>query len=317
MAYISKLPHALFVSVHTWHLAGKDVTHVEPSHLLLSHSIIIMKTSKQISMNLLLVIQILLILVTNSLTKYNSNRYSNQWKMAHTPYTLRNGDYYRDMLTIENSRWVADMARKFQYDLEYTALKNKEKLQLISWARSPPKFFTNYSYKKGDLKDDDEIFDFTDSRLIVPPDNNQYKFPLVDIYMRNSDKLKNQRPLVQISYSYDPKYVRLKEVDYSQRKPKHYYMEENNCSPHTSAIRPNIHHGRHNYSPKNNHYRNTRSNVVVNDNIGDYLKQYDDDLLSLKKPSAYPYHIFDISKTVRRYSYPYDESKYIFSHPNF
>jgi len=268
-------------------------------------------------MNLLLVIQILVILASSSLTIYNYNRYSNQWKMARTPYTLHNGDYYRDMLTIENSRWVADMARKFQYDLEYTARKNKEKLRLISWARSPPKFFTNNSYKKGVLKDDDEIFDFTDSRLIVPPDNNQYKFPLVDIYMSNGDKSKNQLPLVQISYSFDPKYVRLKEVDYSHRKPKHYYTEENNFSPERSAIRPNIHLSRHKYSLKNSHYSNAPSNVVVNNNIGDYRKQYDDDLLSLRKTSAYPYHIFDKSKIVSRYSHPYDESKYIFTHPNF
>ena len=69
-------------------------------------------------MNILLVIQIIVIFASNSLTKFNSNKYSNQWKMAHTPYTLHNGDYYRDMLTIENSRCVADMARKFQCDLE-------------------------------------------------------------------------------------------------------------------------------------------------------------------------------------------------------
>ena len=237
--------------------------------------------------------------------------------MAQTPYTLQNGDYYRDMLTIENSRWVADMARKFQYDLEYAARKNKEKLRMISWARSPPKFFTNYSYKKGVLKDDTEIFDFTDSRLIVPPDNNQYKFPLVEIYTRSSDKPKNEPPLVQISYSLDPKYVRLKEVDYSQRKPKQFAVTENNFLPHRAAIRPNEQHSCHNYSPKNTYYNNAQSNVVVNNNIGDYQKQYGEDLASLRKTSVYPYHIFDKSRSVSRYSYPFNESKYIFSHPNF
>ena len=89
--------------------------------------------------------------------------------MARTPFTLASGDYYRDMLTMESSRVAGDMARKYQLELDRAARTNKEKVRLLEWARKKPKFLTRHTHIQGTLLSDEDIFDFTDSRLVKPP----------------------------------------------------------------------------------------------------------------------------------------------------
>ena len=227
--------------------------------------------------------------------------------MAQTPFTLRNGEYYRDMYTIANSRLVADMARRHQYEMDHAARINKEKLRIISWSRVNPKFYTKYPYRKGKLKSDEEIFDFTDSRLINPPKMNQYPHQLVNIYVKESKAHEPELPLVQISYSYGPSPF---------RQPRYHHYGDTNTI--TNDIRGSEAHRVRN-KPYSGTFGGDRNNYRTND-YSEHRLQYSNDLFKVtnrQKASSYPYHIFDKSGSVSAYQYPYDESKYLYTHPEF
>ena len=282
---------------------------------------------------------------------YSYSKFAHPLEMAQTPFTLRNGEYYRDMYTIANSRLVADMARKHQQEMDHAARINKEKLRIISWSRVSPKFYTKYPYRKGKLKSDEEIFDFTDSRLINPPKMNQYPHQQVNIYVKESETHAPKLPLVQISYSYGPspfrqpryhhygdtntitneitgsRTYRVRNKPYSGTfgRDRNNYRS-NDHSDHTLQYRTNDHTD-HNYRSHDHtnpmlQYRthdHTDHNYKTYDNP-DHRLQYSDDLFkvtSRQKTSNYPYHIFDKSGSVSAYKYPYDESKYLYSHPEF
>ena len=238
--------------------------------------------------------------------------------MARTPFTLHNGEYYRDMYTIGNSRLVADMARQHQYEMDNAARINKDKLRVISWARVSPKFHTKYPYMKGKLKSDEEIFDFTDSRLINPPKTNLNNYPLVNVYVKQRQTHAPKLPLVQISYSYDPALFSTRpQHNYSNRQPKYNHIYGNQGE--TNTIPDDITASK-TYRVRNQPYSITLGDDRNNYKSSDHTRQYGNGLAHVttrQKTSSYPYHIFDKSGSVSAYRYPYDESKYFFTHPIF
>ena len=108
--------------------------------------------------------------------------FQNPREMSRTPFIMSDGESYRDMLTMESSKKVADMARRFQYETDRTSWRNKEKLRLLEWTRRKPKFLTRKSPRRGTLLSDTEIFDFTDSRLVNPPKQNRNNYPLQSLF---------------------------------------------------------------------------------------------------------------------------------------
>ena len=209
---------------------------------------------------------------------------------------------------------VANMARRYQNDLEYIARQNKQKLKMLSWSRVQPKFFTESKERRAILKSDDEIFDFTDSRLIRPPSANRYNFPLVDIRVNNQ---KSEDPLVQISYSFDP--VNLSNLNNDQqtfRKPRYYFSDEGKPSSlHSYPPTSSTNNGRDNVKIINCENR-IRLQLTTHDYNNIYLRGNQCNDLKLRKHSpTYPYHIFDKSRSVAMYNYPFDESKFLFRPP--
>jgi len=117
--------------------------------------------------------------------------------MGKDPYVLKSGEPYRDILTVKASKTVAEFARRFQPLKEYVIQKDKERQKQVY--RSPPNFIDReLGIVKGNLQEDDEIFDFTDSRFINPPPDSVQNFPLVE----------DIDPVITISentqYSYNP-----------------------------------------------------------------------------------------------------------------
>jgi len=103
----------------------------------------------------------------------------NALNMGKDPYVLKSGEPYRDILTVKASKTVAEFARRFQPLKEFVAQKDKDRQGQAY--RSPPNFIDReVGIVKGNLQEDDEIFDFTDSRFINPPPDSVQNFPLVE-----------------------------------------------------------------------------------------------------------------------------------------
>ena len=125
--------------------------------------------------------------------------------MARTPYILDTGESYRDILTVESSKLAAEMAKRLEYKAGQGIWRNKDNPRLLEWARVTPEYSTRQSQKEGILKKDEEIFDFTDSRLINPPTENRQNVPSIEPEVfepvpHNFQKSHNFKP----SFAYDP-----------------------------------------------------------------------------------------------------------------
>merc|ERR1711970_212806 len=83
-------------------------------------------------------------------------------KLIRTPFILSTGEFYRDMLTIEAARSVANFAR-------------------IQKPKIPPRFIPSKNVKPGVFQDENQIFDFTASRFLNPPEENKQNHPITNI----------------------------------------------------------------------------------------------------------------------------------------
>ena len=87
---------------------------------------------------------------------------------------------YRDILTVTASKSAAEFALRFQPHKEQLIKQNKAIARAGKITRNAPNFTNNQPYQKGQLQEDDEIFDFTDSRFLNPPADSRQNFPLIE-----------------------------------------------------------------------------------------------------------------------------------------
>ena len=124
---------------------------------------------------------------------YFISQYPTPKQKAMIPYILDTGESYRDVLTLESSKLVGEIAKRFQFSADHTARKNKEKIKLLEQSQVTPEYQTRRFHKKGILKNDGNIFDFTESRLVNPLPESRQNFPLINYdisepYLMNSQK---------------------------------------------------------------------------------------------------------------------------------
>ena len=100
-------------------------------------------------------------------------------EQTRSPFILNSGAFYRDMKTIEASKLVAKFAKKHN-----TEFPSKFRSSNLIVNLQPPKFIQFKNFTFGQPQTDNDIFDFTDSRFLNPPLENQQNRPILD-------KLKN------------------------------------------------------------------------------------------------------------------------------
>ena len=154
------------------------------------------------------------------------------------------------------------------------------------------------------------------------PGVNKNNYPLVNIFVKSSESNYPKLPLVQISYSYDqaPFLPRTTLNDQRYRQPRYQSYNQNYHSSHDTTDIPYAITTSKTYQVKNKPYSGALSQNRNNYKIHDHPKQYNDELRAMREmpaTSSYPYHIFDKSRSVSSYKYPFDESRYLFAHPNF
>ena len=71
------------------------------------------------------------------------------------------------------------------FTANHTAKNDKEIMRLLAWTRVTPDYLTRQSQSQGILKKDEEIFVFTDSRLINPPTENRQNASLINLRLQN------------------------------------------------------------------------------------------------------------------------------------
>ena len=97
-------------------------------------------------------------------------------KLRRTPFILINGEFYRDLLTIEASKSVAKFAKK--HKPEVITMSRRERLKS---KKIPPRFIQLMNHTVGVYQSENEIFDFTDSRFLNPPEENKLNRPIMNI----------------------------------------------------------------------------------------------------------------------------------------
>ena len=95
-------------------------------------------------------------------------------KLIRTPFVLDSGEFYRDLLTIEASKSVAKFAK-----VQKTVNVDPKNFLLKS-NKIPPRFIQLKNFSFGHFQGDNEIFDFTDSRFLNPPEENRQNRPIVN-----------------------------------------------------------------------------------------------------------------------------------------
>ena len=91
-----------------------------------------------------------------------------------TPFLLSNGALYRDMQTIEASISVAKFAKMHKHD----SVKKPQGSEANPDTK-PPKFIQFKNFTFGYHQNDNDIFDFTDSRFLNPPEENRQNRPII------------------------------------------------------------------------------------------------------------------------------------------
>ena len=75
-------------------------------------------------MNRMITILLIYSVYPTKCQSYIFSKFSHPHEMAQTPFTLYNGEYYRDMYTIGNSVLVGNMAITHQYNMDQVARVN-------------------------------------------------------------------------------------------------------------------------------------------------------------------------------------------------
>ena len=105
---------------------------------------------------------------------------------------------YRDKVTLDSSRVAAQFAKVYQAQMERVTAQLKRR----SFHIGTPSFHSSGARKGGVRKDDQEIFDFTDSRFVDPPPQNRQNFPLVDTDVLLGNSVENVIHHSKISAQY-------------------------------------------------------------------------------------------------------------------
>lgn len=143
-----------------------------------------------------------LLMATLTLFKVAQANFNNKFVTgldeSSTPFILPSGESYRDVVTLQNAIRAAQFAKKyhFQYKTRYRPY-NEDKVYL----RKVPKFYSR-KLSKPYLTPDEDIFDFTDSRLIEPPNANSHNHP----FLQQNEFNKNEyKELPRNQYQYQPR----------------------------------------------------------------------------------------------------------------
>ena len=132
-----------------------------------------------------------------------------------TPFLLSNGEPYRNLQTIQASKSVAQFAKIYN-----TLFKEKAPEPEISQDSRLPKFiqFRNFSF--GHHQNDQDIFDFTDSRFLNPPVENKGNRPILKTSHQKAtveeEQYRNKlskSPVVQFSSYRDANYTDIVQLD--------------------------------------------------------------------------------------------------------
>ena len=111
-------------------------------------------------------------------------------KLLRTPFILSSGEFYRDMLTIEAARSVADFAQ----NQEPENILQPQHFDGLAGLKIPPRFIPSKNVGPGVFQDENDIFDFTASRFLNPPEENKQNHPIMNI-MNNFPILATPSPL--------------------------------------------------------------------------------------------------------------------------
>ena len=109
---------------------------------------------------------------TSSKSQFNKTEVA---KLIRTPFVLDSGEFYRDLLTIEASKSVAKFAK-----VKKAEVNVDHKNFLLKSNKIPPRFIQLKNFSFGRFQTDNEIFDFTDSRFLNPPEENRQNRPIVN-----------------------------------------------------------------------------------------------------------------------------------------
>ena len=101
------------------------------------------------------------------------------------PFVLRSGELYRDLLTIRTSQLAAVFARQFEAAMGPRLRRLRARTSSRLARPPPPPTFASAARgaaaRRGRVMPDEEIFDFTDSRFLRPPTDNQRNHPGVAV----------------------------------------------------------------------------------------------------------------------------------------
>ena len=111
-------------------------------------------------------------------------------KLLRTPFILSSGEFYRDMLTIEAARSVADFAQ----NQEPENIPQPKHFDGLAGLKIPPRFIPSKNVGPGVFQGENDIFDFTASRFLNPPEENKQNHPIMNI-MNNFPILATPSPL--------------------------------------------------------------------------------------------------------------------------
>merc|ERR1719400_782534 len=102
--------------------------------------------------------------------------------LASQPFLMPGGAQYRDQLTLQAARAVADFAKRLQHSLHLTPYKSPLRPEGVHRKATPtfPSASPTSSTVAGHPRQDEEIFDFTDSRFVSPPEENRANYPYVE-----------------------------------------------------------------------------------------------------------------------------------------
>ena len=114
---------------------------------------------------------VLVCLFTFSICDYNEEPTSS------APYVLKNGDIYRDILTLQTAHKAAILAKMLKRDDSQKVVTERPQLN----KRISPEFFEHENFTFGERKSDEDIFDFIDSRFLNPPQVNRYNHPIAKV----------------------------------------------------------------------------------------------------------------------------------------
>jgi len=117
-----------------------------------------------------------LVLVINFMMQSQAFHHLHTFESTSQPFILASGEPYRDVKTVSMAVKAAKFAKSLAPGRHFYEPYTSDR---ISIQPKIPTFYSSNKHFVGHMKQDEDIFDFTDSRLIQPSQENSHNHPLL------------------------------------------------------------------------------------------------------------------------------------------